>query len=99
MDHHYVQIGGSQGTGLSAPIETGLSSNLGKHGGMHEGPVPVRIVVDGAKVETYVGEQSTGRLADAVLPRSDALYIINSYVASEEYPLYVGSLRIVTVQE
>jgi outer membrane protein OmpA-like peptidoglycan-associated protein len=56
--------------------------------------MPVRIMVDGQYAKVYVGERRVANVPNAEFVRSDGLYIENNYLASEEKPLYFGSIRV-----
>ena len=94
VDHNYIHIGGAHGTGVDATRSTGLSTSLNDDRRIHEGLIPIRIIVDGEYVKTYVGENRTSNIPNAVLPRSEALHLENIYFASEEEPMYLGPIRI-----
>lgn len=59
-----------------------------------EGPVPVRIMIDGAHTKMYVGDRRVANVPNAVLPRSEFLWFENTYFADTEHPLYVADLRV-----
>jgi len=95
VDHHFFRIGGGgQGTGVDANSNSGLGSSLNLDPTLHDGLVPVRIQVDGAYARTYVGRNRTSNVPNAVLPRSEALHLENTYFASEEEPMYLGPIRV-----
>ena len=93
VDYNFIQIAGNHGTGVGARSRD-LSTSINKDERIHEGLVPVRIIVDGQYVKTYIGEHRTSNIPNAVLPRSNALYIENIYFADEENPMYLGPIRV-----
>src|SRR5690606_14970611 len=78
VDYNFFQIAGNHGTGVSARAR-GLPTSLDGDSRIHEGLVPIRIIVDGAYVKTFIGERRTANVPNAVLPRSEALYVENVY--------------------
>lgn len=96
VDYNFFQIAGNHGTGVLANRGSGLSESVNKDELVHERLVPIRIEVEGEYVRTYVGENRTANIPNAVLPRTEALYLENIYFADEENPMYLGPIRIAT---
>lgn len=96
VDHNFFQIAGNHGTGVLANSGTGLSESKNRNASLHDALVPIRIDVDGEYVRTFVGRDRTANIPNAVLPRTEALYLENIYFADEENPMYLGPIRIAT---
>jgi hypothetical protein len=96
VDYNFIRLGGSQGMGVEANAGTGLSSSVNPDESPHRSIVPISIDVDGNYVRTYVGQNRTSNIPNAVLPRSEAMHFENIYFASEEEPLYLGPIRVAT---
>lgn len=94
VDYNYFRIGGNHGTGVDAPPNSGLSTSINRAERVHEGLVPIRIIVDGEYAKVYVGENRTANIPNAVLPRSEVLHFENTYFADEENPMYIGPIRV-----
>jgi len=94
VDYNYFQISAVHGTGVHANRNQGLSESFENDARINESLVPIRIMVDGEYAKMYVAENRTANIPNAVLPRSEALQLINIYSASEENPMYIGSIRI-----
>lgn len=62
--------------------------------GKASGPVPIRIMADGSHVKVYVGENRVANVPNADLPRSDTLWLENTYAASDEKPILIGPIRV-----
>lgn len=98
VDHNYFQISGNYGTGVEARGSMGLSTSADRDNAVNEGLVPVRFMVDGDYVKAYVGQNRTANIPNAVLPRTEAIEIRNTYSASEENPMYLGPIRIAEIE-
>lgn len=59
-----------------------------------EGPVPIRIMVDGQYAKMYVGTRRVANVPNAEFERSDRIYMENTYFADAENPMLIGSIRI-----
>lgn len=59
-----------------------------------EGPVPIRIMVDGQYAKMYVGTRRVANVPNAEFERSDRIYLENTYFANEEDPMLIGPIRI-----
>lgn len=59
-----------------------------------EGPVPIRIMVDGQYAKMYVGTQRVANVPNAEFQRSDRIWLENTYFADEENPMLIGPIRI-----
>jgi outer membrane protein OmpA-like peptidoglycan-associated protein len=94
VDYNYIKIAGVHGTGVDANSGKGLATSLNRDTRVHEQLMPIRIIVDGGYVKTFVGENRTANIPNAVLPRSGTLYLVNTYFASEEQPMYIGPIRV-----
>lgn len=90
---NYFQIGAGPGTGVSAYSSSAVKS-MNETKELSERLMPVRIMVDGQFAKVYVGERRVANVPNAEFVRSDGLYIENNYLASEETPLYFGSIRV-----
>jgi outer membrane protein OmpA-like peptidoglycan-associated protein len=90
---NYFQIGASPGTGVSAYSSSAVKAT-NETRELSERLIPVRIMVDGRYAKVYVGERRVANVPNAEFIRSDGLYIENNYLASDEEPLYFGSIRV-----
>ncbi|MGH7563822.1 MAG: OmpA family protein, partial [Gemmatimonadota bacterium] len=91
--HNYFDIG-SWGVGLTSrdPNDPQASQKVGD--ALTSALVPVRIMADGRHVKMYVREQRVANVPNADLARADTLWIENTYAASEEKPILIGSIRV-----
>jgi outer membrane protein OmpA-like peptidoglycan-associated protein len=90
---NYFQIGAGPGTGVSAYSSSAVKS-MNETKELSERLMPVRIMVDGKFAKVYVGERRVANVPNAEFIRSNGIYIENNYLASEETPLYFGSIRV-----
>jgi outer membrane protein OmpA-like peptidoglycan-associated protein len=51
-------------------------------------------MADGRHVKMYVGEQRVANVPNGDLVRGDTLWLENTFAASQEDPIYVGSIRV-----
>ena len=93
-DYNFLRIGRNE-TGVDAN-GADLPTSLNDAQALSERLVPVRIQVEGAYVRVYVGQDRTANIPNAVLPRTEAIHIENTYFADEENPMYLGPIRIAT---
>lgn len=93
LKENFFQIGVAHGTGVTARAR-GAVESLNRTDVVSERLVPVRIMVDGQYAKVYVGERRVANVPNAQLPRTDGLYIENTYMATEENPMLIGTIRI-----
>jgi outer membrane protein OmpA-like peptidoglycan-associated protein len=93
LTQNFFQVGVAHGTGVAArasgPVEALSQTDI-----MEERLMPVRIMVDGKYAKVFVAERRVANVPNAELPRTDRVYIENTYAASEENPILIGSIRI-----
>ncbi len=92
-DFNFFQIGSAHGTGVDAR-ESSLATSMNRDERISKGLVPIRIMVDDTYAKVYVGENRTANIPNAYLPRSEALFLENPYMADEENPIYLGPIRV-----
>jgi hypothetical protein len=95
VDHNYFQVG-QGGTGVHAASNTGLSESANDDDRLHERLMPVRMEVDGEYVRVFVGQNRTANIPNAMLPRTEVIYVENINFADEEHPMYLGPIRVAT---
>lgn len=93
---HHVQVAsGNGGTGVRAHGGTGLPSSLSRPPALlHEGPVTLRIEVEGRRAQVFVGDTRTANLPVAAFPRTSTLHVQHVSVADAEHPVYLGPIRV-----
>lgn len=92
-EHNYFDIG-SWGVGVTSrdPAHPKASQRVGD--ALTTALVPIRIMADGGHVKMYVGERRVANVPNAVLDRSETLWIENTYDASEDKPILIGPIRV-----
>lgn len=90
---HFFRLGGAHGTGVETRAPQGPRS-ISRTDELHEGLVPVRILVDGRHARAYVNERRVANLPNGEFRLSDELWLENVHDGSPEHPLYIGSIRI-----
>ena len=90
---NFFQIGVAHGTGVTARAR-GRVESLNRTDVVSERLVPVRIMVDGQYAKVFVGERRVANVPNADLPRTDQLYLENSYFADDENAMLIGAIRI-----
>ncbi|MFW6083587.1 MAG: OmpA family protein [Gemmatimonadota bacterium] len=80
-------------TGIMA-LKDGSVESLTNSAEVAEGPVPIRIMVDGQYAKMYVGTRRVANIPNARFERSDRLWLENTYFADEENPMLIGPIRI-----
>ena len=92
-DFNYFDIG-SWGTGVTSRDQTDVTASEDVDNELVMAPVPIRIMADGSHVKMYVGENRVANVPNADLRRTNSLWIENTYAASEQRPILIGSLRV-----
>ncbi|MFW6089318.1 MAG: OmpA family protein [Gemmatimonadota bacterium] len=87
-----VGVGGGR-TGIIA-LEGGSVEAMVTTREVGEGPVPIRIMVDGQYAKMFVGTRRVANVPNAEFQRSDHLYMENIYSASEKNPMLIGPIRV-----
>jgi outer membrane protein OmpA-like peptidoglycan-associated protein len=59
-----------------------------------EGPVPIRIMVDGQYAKMFVGTRRIANVPKAEIERGDHIYFENIYFADQKNPMLIGNVRI-----
>jgi outer membrane protein OmpA-like peptidoglycan-associated protein len=91
---NFFQAGGrGTGTGVVAN-ERGMPESVTRGTELEEALTPVRIMVDGSYAKVYVGSERVANVPNAELQRSENLYIENMYMNNNEYPIYIGPIRL-----
>lgn len=80
-------------TGVIALKGDGVES-LNNSAEVGEGPVPIRIMVDGQYAKMYVGTRRVANVPNAAFERSDRIYFENTYFADDENPMLIGAIRV-----
>lgn len=80
-------------TGVIA-LEGDVVESLNSSAEVGEGPVPVRIMVDGQYAKMYVGTRRVANVPNAEFDRSDRIYLENTNFADDENPMLIGPIRI-----
>ena len=92
IEGNQFRIGVAHGTGVvsfSGGVEsTNRSDEVG------EGPVPIRITVDGQYAKVYVDHRRVANVPNAEFTRSSSLYLENIYAATPEQPMLIGPIRV-----
>lgn len=92
-----VGVGGTRTGIYESGGRTGVES-LSTTREVGEGPVPIRIMVDGRDAKMFVGTRRVANTPDATFERTDAVYLVNVYFANAENPMMIGPIRIATVK-
>lgn len=87
-----VGVGGSR-TGVMA-LKDGIVESMTNSKEVAEGPVPIRIMVDGQYAKMFVGTRRVANVPNAEFQRSDRIWLENTYFADEENPMLIGPIRI-----
>ena len=90
---NYFDIG-SWGVGVVSRDASDVTATQTVGDALTSALVPVRIMADGRHVKMYVGEQRVANVPNGDLVRGDALWLENTFAASQEDPIYVGSIRV-----
>jgi outer membrane protein OmpA-like peptidoglycan-associated protein len=90
---NYFDIG-SWGVGVVSRDASDVTATQTVGDALTAAPVPVRIMADGRHVKMYVGEQRVANVPNGDLVRGDTLWLENTFAASQEDPIYVGSIRV-----
>lgn len=94
-DDNFFKIAGNHGTGIEARATArDLVRATSKDARMHEGVVPIRIMVDGRYAKVFVGERRVANVPNASLPRSGSLYLENVNFADEKNAMLIGPIRV-----
>lgn len=88
-----VGVAGNR-TGVIAPGGKDFVESTSNSPEVAEGPVPVRIMVDGQYAKMFVGTTRVANVPNATFERSDKIYLANSYFADQENPMLIGPIRI-----
>jgi OOP family OmpA-OmpF porin len=89
---NYFQIDG-RGVGVEDRDRNGVKATNGAPE-VNETLTPIRIMADGRYVKMYVGERRVANIPNANLPRTNEIIFLNNYVADEERPILLGSIRV-----
>ncbi|MFW6083631.1 MAG: OmpA family protein [Gemmatimonadota bacterium] len=87
-----VGVGGGR-TGVIA-LADGTVESMVDSKEVGEGPVPIRIMVDGRHAKMFVGTRRVANIPNAEFERSDRIYMENTYFADDEHPMLIGAIRI-----
>lgn len=87
-----VGVGGSR-TGIRALSATATEAMTNSKE-VAEGPVPIRIMVDGQYAKMFVGSRRVANVPNAEFERGDRIYFENVYFADAKNPMLIGSIRI-----
>lgn len=79
--------------GIVVP-QGGLEATTGIADAFLEGPVRIRIMVDGSHAKMYVGRTRVANVPGVELARGDRIQITNSYFSDAENPMYIGAIRV-----
>jgi outer membrane protein OmpA-like peptidoglycan-associated protein len=87
-----IGVGGSR-TGIRA-LNATSTETLTSSKEVSEGPVPVRIMVDGRYAKMFIGTRRVANIPNADLERGDRLFLENIYFADEKNPMLIGDFRV-----
>jgi len=87
-----VGVGGGR-TGIVA-LDGASVESMANSIEVSEGPVPIRIMVDGQYAKMFVGTRRVANVPNAEFQRSDRIHLENSYFADESNPMLIGAIRI-----
>jgi OmpA-OmpF porin, OOP family len=87
-----VGVGGSR-TGVIALGDASVESMTDSRE-VGDGPVPIRIMVDGKYAKMFVGTRRIANVPNAEFTRTDRIYLENVYFADDENPMLIGPIRI-----
>jgi OmpA-OmpF porin, OOP family len=93
LQGHYIQIGVGPGTGVTARSREAVRAT-NRTNELAEALLPIRIMVDGQYAKVYVNERRVANVPNAEFIRSDRLHLENTYMASEEHPMLIGTIRV-----
>jgi OOP family OmpA-OmpF porin len=93
LSGNFFQVGADHGSGVTTRDRAGVKS-LNRTRDVSDHIVPFRIMVDGQYAKVYVGSQRVANVPNAQLARGQALYLENSYSASDKNPMYIGPIRV-----
>lgn len=94
LEGNVFRVASSQQAGLLAPPGSPGVESVVAAPAVSEGLVPFRIMADGDHVKVFVGEKRVANVPNADLRLTEHLYFENTYFADEEYPMYVGPIRV-----
>lgn len=92
-NQNYFQIA-RNGTGVTAPRNQGVQVLNRSTETIEKQLTPIRIMVDDNHAKVYVDADRVANVPNAVLPRTETIWIENLYNANEDIPLYIGPIRI-----
>jgi len=89
-----IRIGVAGGRTGIIPLEGGTVESMVDSYEVGEGPVPIRIMVDGRHAKMFVGTRRVANVPNAEFERSDRLFVENTYFADDEHPMLIGAVRV-----